>query len=66
MADMRNENYPISILAAQVMTRSIPCQLRSGGNTTATTTTKRTKKANDFFTLGSRDSDYYYDTYYCK
>ena len=29
MADMRNESHPISFLALQVMTRSIPYQLRS-------------------------------------
>ena len=43
MADMRNESNPISFLAPQVMTRS--------GNTKTTTTMKRTKRANDFFTF---------------
>ena len=51
MADMRNESHPISSLAPQVMTRSIPYQLRSG-NTKTTTTMKRTKSANDSFTFG--------------
>ena len=46
MADMRNENHPISFLAPQVITY----HLRSG-NTKATTTMKRTKRANDFFTF---------------
>ena len=46
----------ISFLAPQVMTRSIPHQLRSG-NTKTTTTMKRTKRANDFFTLGFLDSN---------
>ena len=50
MADMRNESNPISFLAPQVMTRSIPYQLRSG-NTKSTTTMKRTKRVNDFFTF---------------
>ena len=50
MVDMRNENHPISFLAPQVITRSISYQLRSG-NTKATTTMKRTKRANDFFTF---------------
>ena len=43
MADMRNESNPKSFLAPQVMTRSIPYQLRSG-NTKTTTTMKRTKR----------------------
>ena len=50
MADLRNESTPISFLAPQVMTRSIPYQLRSG-NTKSTTTMKRTKRVNDFFTF---------------
>ena len=50
MVDMRNESHPISFLAPQVMTRSIPYQLRSG-NTKTTTTMKRTKRANDFSTF---------------
>ena len=50
MADMRNESTPISFLTPQVMTRSIPCQLRSG-NTKTTTMMKRTKRANDSFTF---------------
>ena len=50
MADMRNESHPVSFLALQVMARPIPYQLRSR-NTKATTTTKRTKRANDFFTF---------------
>ena len=50
MADIRNENHPISFLAPQVITRSISYQLRSA-NTKATTTMKRTKRANDFFTF---------------
>ena len=51
MADMRNECHPISFLAPQVITRSIPYQLRSG-NTKTNTTMKRTKIANDFLLLG--------------
>ena len=43
MVDMRNESNSISFLAPQVMTRS--------GNTKTTTTMKRTKRANDFFTF---------------
>ena len=50
MADMRNERTPISFLAPQVMTRSIPYQLRSA-NTKTTTTMKRTKRENDSFTF---------------
>ena len=50
MADLRNESDPITFLAPQVMTRSIPHQLRSG-NTKTTTTMKRTKSANDLFTF---------------
>ena len=49
MANMRNEDHPISFLAPQAMTRFIPFQLRSG-NTRAITSVKRTKRANDFFT----------------
>ena len=48
MADMRNESNPISFLALQVLTRSIPYQLRLG-NTKITTTMKRTMRANDFY-----------------
>ena len=50
MADMRNDSHPISFLARQVMTRSILYQLRSG-TTKTTTTTKKTKRANDLFTF---------------
>ena len=50
MANMRNEDHPISFLAPHAMTRFIPYQLRSG-NTRAITTVKRTKRANDFFTF---------------
>ena len=50
MADMRNDSRPISFLARQVMTRSILYQLRSG-TTKTTTTTKKTKRANDLFTF---------------
>ena len=50
MAEMRNESTPISFLTPQVMTRSIPCQLRSE-NTKTTTTMKSTKRANDSFTF---------------
>ena len=50
LADMRIESNPISFLAPQVLTRPIPYQLRSG-NTKTTTTMKRTKRANDFFTF---------------
>ena len=50
MANMRNEDHPISFLAPQAMTRFIPYQLRSV-NTKAITTVKRTKRANDFFTF---------------
>ena len=58
IVDMRNESHPIPFLALQVMTRSIPYQLRSG-NTKTTTTMKRTKRANDFLLLGFLDSNYY-------
>ena len=51
MADMRNESHPIPFLAPQVMTSSIPYQLRSG-NTKTTTTMKRTKRENLFLLLG--------------
>ena len=52
MADLRNESDPITFLAPQVMTRSIPHQLRSGNTkTTSTTTMKRTKSANNLFTF---------------
>jgi len=50
MADMRNESHPISFLAPQVTTRSIPYQLRSG-STTVPKTMKRTKRADDSFTF---------------
>ena len=50
MANMRNEDHPISFLAPQATTRFIPYQLRSV-NTKAITTVKRTKRANDFFTF---------------
>ena len=50
LADMRNESTSISFLAPQVMTRSIPCQLRPG-NTKTTATMKRAKRANDSFTF---------------
>ena len=50
MANMRNEDHPISFLAPQATTRFIPYQLRSG-NIKAITTVKRTKRANDFFTF---------------
>ena len=65
LADMTIESNPISFLAPQVMTRSIPYQLRSG-NTKTTTTIKRTKRANVFLLLGFLDSSYYCITYYCK
>ena len=58
MADVRNESNLIPFLGPQVMTRSIPYQLRSG-NTKTTTTMKRTKRANDFLLLGFLDSNYY-------
>ena len=50
LADMRNESTSISFLAPQVMTRSIPYQLRPG-NTKTTATMKRAKRANDSFTF---------------
>ena len=53
MADMRNESHPISLLRLQVTTRSIypiPVKIRKL-NTKSTTTTKRTRRANDFFTF---------------
>ena len=53
MADMRNKSHPISFLAPQVKTISIPYQSRSG-NTKTTATMIRTKRANDlaFLPLG--------------
>lgn len=63
MAEMRNEDHPISFLAPQAMRSSIPYQLRSG-NTKATTTMKRTKRANDFFTFRYHRLNYYCNTYY--
>ena len=48
IAGMRNERHPVSFLAPQVTIRYIPYRLRSG-NTGATTTIKRTKRADDFF-----------------
>ena len=61
IAYVRTESDPISILAPQVTTRSIPYQLRSG-NTNANTTIKGEMT---FPLLGSRDS-IYYNSYYCQ
>ena len=49
-ADIRKASHPISFLPPQVMTRFILYRLRSG-NSKTTTTMKRTKRANDFFTF---------------